>query len=106
MKIYISGQITGLEFKQAELNFAEAYFNLVTFENMKSYNIVNPLNVKPIFGIKKWLFFMISDVIALKKCDAIALQTNWEESKGAFIEHFIAKFIFRQKVIKLNVPKK
>jgi hypothetical protein len=56
----------------------------------------------PLFGIKKWLFFMVSDLISLKKCDAIALQPNWEDSKGAFIEYFYAKFFLKLKIIKLK----
>lgn len=99
MKIYISGQITGLEFKQAELNFAEAYFDFVTLKNMKSYNVVNPINIIPLFGIKKWLFFMVSDIAALKKCTHIAMQKNWIESRGSIIEYYFAKFIFKLKII-------
>ena len=45
---------------------------------------------------------MWNDIKELRKCTHIAMQPNWEESKGAFIEHFIAKFIFRLKVMKLK----
>ena len=103
MKIYISGKITNLSEKEYTENFKSAYSELFELKYVDySGNIVNPLDIKPLFGIKKWLFFMISDLIALKKCDAIALQINWEESKGAFIEHFVAKFIYRLSVIKLK----
>ena len=99
MKIYISGQITGLEFKEAELNFAKVYFNFVTFENLKSYNIVNPLNLNPLFGIKKWLCYMITDIRKLRTCTHIAMQPNWINSRGAVIEYFCAKFIFKLQII-------
>jgi len=45
---------------------------------------------------------MIKDLYYLRKCTHIAMQKNWEESKGAFIEHFVAKFIYRIEVIKLK----
>jgi len=39
---------------------------------------------------KSWLNYMKTDIIALMECDAIFLLENWEESKGACIEHSLA----------------
>jgi hypothetical protein len=44
---------------------------------------------------------MFGDIVELRKCNTIAMQPNWIDSKGACIEHFYAKFILKLKVIYL-----
>ena len=94
-KIYISGQITVLSIQDATHNFIKAE------ERCKSRysTVINPLKITPLFGIKKWLFYMAADLYQLKKCTHIAMQKNWIHSKGAVIEYFIAKFILKLEVI-------
>ena len=100
MKIYISGQITGLTVEEFTLNFNDAYSKLFELKYVDySGNIINPLNITPLFGIKKWLCYMLKDIFYLKKCTHIAMQPNWIESRGAIIEYFFAKFIFKLKII-------
>jgi hypothetical protein len=91
--IYISGKISGLSIQEAEYNFTRSECELV------NYKTINPLNIRPLFGIKKWLFYMISDILQLRKCTHIAMQKNWIDSKGAVIEYFLAKFIFKLEII-------
>ncbi len=99
MKIYISGQITGLTEKEYVNNFNYETLKLVGRTMVLRNDVINPLDIIPLFGIKKWLFFMISDIAALRKCTHIAMQKNWIESRGACIEYYCAKFIFKQKII-------
>lgn len=102
MKIYISGQISGLSKEQYVLNFNKATMNLLNyFDNMSDalLNIVNPVGLTPFFGIKKWLFYMISDLWQLRKCTHIAMQSNCIESRGAIVEYFFAKFIYKLKIL-------
>lgn len=100
MKIYISGKISGLTESEYTSNFHKSYSELFKLKIVDySGNVVNPIDIKPLFGIKKWLFFMISDIAALRKCTHIAMQKNWVDSKGAVIEYFFAKFIFKQQII-------
>jgi hypothetical protein len=90
MKIYISGKISGLSIEEYTANFnnTEKYLeNLYSRFNVK---IVNPLNINPFLGIKTWHGYMINDVRALLKCDAIYIMDNWSESRGAKIELAIA----------------
>ena len=102
MKVYISGKISGLTEKEYTENFHTAYSHLFEKQLVDcSLNVINPLNIKPLFGIKKWFFYMCADLWQLKKCDAIAVQKNWVNSKGAFIEVFFSKFIFKQVIILL-----
>ena len=101
MKIYISGQITGLSEKEYKDNFNKSDYDLfIKYTKQGAYpKIINPLNIAPLFGVKKWTFFMLSDLIELRKCTHIAMQKNWINSKGAVIEYFFAKFIFKLEII-------
>jgi hypothetical protein len=96
MKIYISGKISGLEKHEYESNFELAEeFLKKTSEFLVT---INPLRIKPFLGIRVWLCFMIADLWELRKCDAIYLQKNWVNSKGAVIEYFFARFIWKKKI--------
>lgn len=107
MKIYISGQISGLSEEEYAKNFECQSVRLYLNTDYEFYEgkhlpykyIINPLDIKPFLGIKKWLFYMISDLYQLRKCTHIAIQSNWVESRGAIIEYFFAKFIYKLKII-------
>lgn len=87
MKVYISGQITGLELKEARTKFNEAERVLIE----KGHNPVNPMKINiPIDG-KTWTDYMLDDLKLLFDCEAIYLLDNWQASKGAKIEYLIAK---------------
>jgi hypothetical protein len=93
-KAYISGKITGLEKKLVRMSF----YNYSFFLKQKDYEVVNPLQIKPFLGIKKYWYYMINDIRALRKCDKVFFMPNWTDSRGAVIEYFFAKFIFKKKV--------
>ena len=99
MKIYISGKISGLEKTEYEMNFEKAEFDIFYKYFDYSKIIINPLDLKPFLGIKNWWCYMITDLYNLRKCTHIAMQNNWTDSKGAVIEYFFAKFIFKLQVI-------
>jgi hypothetical protein len=99
IKIYISGKISGLSESQYRLNFRRAIWQLEMMFEHQNYAIINPLNIHPLFGIKKWFFYMIKDLRAQKKCTYSAFQNNWKESRGAVIEYYFAKFIFKHEII-------
>jgi len=88
MKIYISGQITGLKFEEAKKKFIEASQFLL--KNYHAY-IVNPLDDFNYQKNKTWNEYMINDIKWLLECDTIFMLDNWQKSRGARIEHFIAK---------------
>ena len=87
MKIYISGQITGLEEGKAKRYFDKAEEMLLG----KGYSPVNPMSVNPPMENKSWKDYMIDDLKLLFDCEAIYLIDNWQSSKGARIECYIAK---------------
>lgn len=95
--IYVSGQISGLKLEYAKQNFHFAVKEVKKYHGADE--VVNPFDINPFLGIKKWLFFMINDVRAQSKCTHSAFQPNWLNSRGAVIEYFFAKFIFKHEIL-------
>ena len=86
MKVYISGQITGLEYQQAQEKFESASVLLSDMGLVP----VNPMkNGLPYDS--EWEKHMIRDIEMLMGCDAILMLDNWTESRGARIEKKIAE---------------
>jgi hypothetical protein len=84
---YISGKITGLPFTSARLSFERAEQQVVNLRMVP----VNPMKLVPYKPELSWEDYMKEDIAALLKCDSIFMLTNWGQSKGARVEHAIAK---------------
>lgn len=128
-RIYISGKISGLDERQYKENFYYATVDIIKNSPhfTKGSTIINPLCLRPflgwcektetIFSVKdgktletkkkhwsefykeNWINFMITDLYHLRKCTHIAMQKNWIDSKGAWLEYGYAKFILKIPVI-------
>ena len=99
-KYYLSGKISGLSVEDYTHNFNKArLFITDNFDYECDCEIINPLDIKPFLGVKTWLTYMISDILAQRKCNRSVFQDNWIDSKGAVIEYLFAKFIFKHKII-------
>jgi hypothetical protein len=96
--IYLSGKIGGLETFDSYLNFEIAKWALLAKHRPANITVINPLDIKPLFGIKQYWFFMITDIIALLKCDTVYFLSNWTDSRGAKIEMRIA-LLFKKRII-------
>ncbi|MEM5371338.1 DUF4406 domain-containing protein [Paraburkholderia azotifigens] len=85
MKIYISGPMTGLpDSNKPAFNAEAARLREMGFE------VVNPAEVD--LGPKAtWFQYMRADLKLMLDCDAIALLPGWMKSRGAAIEHWIAR---------------
>ena len=83
-KIYISGQITGIE-SDAPLLFAEAELQLIE----RGFDVVNPMTIEHKHDLS-WINYMRVDITELMKCKAIYMLDNWTNSKGAEIERRLA----------------
>lgn len=87
-KIYISGKISGLPENEAMQKFQEAEDYLK--QTYPKAEIVNPFKIDHPHD-KSWENYMRYDLIEMLKCDSIFMLENWIESKGAKIEHDLAK---------------
>lgn len=86
-KIYISGQITGLELAEAERIFSEAE----TLLTDAGHTVINPMKILPYSPELTWKDYMKADIKVLVDCDAIYMLSNWPNSKGAKLEYDIAQ---------------
>jgi hypothetical protein len=90
--VYISGPVTGIpEYNFPAFKLAESYLR------KQGYRTINPADIaRGVFErIEKpqWKDFMRVDLKYLIKCDAIYMLVGWKKSRGARIEHFIAKIL-------------
>ena len=86
MKVYISGKVTGLPFCEVKEKFERAEWLLEDI----GLNVVNPLK-NGLSLQDSWEQHIVRDIGLLLECDGILMLTTWMDSKGASIEHFIAK---------------
>jgi len=96
MKVYISGEISGLSADEYEDLFNAAEVKL----QAEGYDVVNPLRVRvPAEEIDPsrhseaeiWKAHLRADIKELATCDAVYFLRGWERSEGATLEHAIAK---------------
>ena len=91
--IYISGKITGTS-DYAD-RFSAAEDRLIA----EGYEVLNPVRAgeqlehclepeKP-----TWVQYMKYDIAVMLKADCIYMMHGWEQSKGAWVEHFLARVL-------------
>lgn len=83
---YISGKISGIPLESAKANFDRGEKMMLS----RGYNTINPLSMHA-GKVLTWQQYMRLDISALMLCDAIYMLTGWRLSKGARLEHNIAK---------------
>ena len=86
MKTYISGKISGIPEPEAR----EKFNNSAILLKAKGYTPVNPFDVPPNSDNPTWADYMAADIRALMDCNAIYMQRDWGQSKGARVEYQIA----------------
>ena len=87
--IYIAGQITGLHIEIAKQKFLAAFIFLQTETSFKKA-IINPMYLTHNHD-KTWESYMKESIGAMMFCDTLYMLDNWKQSKGAKIEHALAK---------------
>lgn len=96
-RIYVSGKISGIKLEYAKQNFHFACKTVIKYHEADF--VINPFDINPFLGIKHWICYMINNIRKQKTCTHTAFQQNWKDSKGAVIEYFFAKFIFKHQII-------
>ena len=90
MKIYISGQITGIPYRKAVKRFAEArevLLSSVTSEHI-NMNVINPLTLTEEKSTRE--AYMKICIRELLNCECIYMLRGWQKSLGAVLEYDIA----------------
>ncbi|MDL2315053.1 DUF4406 domain-containing protein [Bacteroidales bacterium OttesenSCG-928-C19] len=90
---YIAGKVTGLEHNDAWAKFFVAESNL-----MNQSKTVNPMRICDC-GWSWWRCMVVCLWHLIFKCDRIYLLENWNDSKGAKIELFVA-LLTRKEIVK------
>lgn len=87
-KVYISGPITSLPYYDAWMRFEGAEYRL----RVAGYDVVNPMR-NGLSQDDSWEDHMMEDIKLLMGCDVILMLPGWRKSKGARIEHALAKVL-------------
>ena len=98
MKIYISGQVSGLPMEDNIAKFGKVEKELIT----QGYEVVSPLKNGIPYNAP-WEVHIAMDILLLMSCEAIYLLPDWAYSKGATLEKKIAEFTGKQ-IIYQEVP--
>lgn len=86
LRCYNSGKISGLAHEEALSKFRAADMELYE----AGYRSVNPMySCIPSFA--PWIVHIAWDICTLLRCDAVFFQKDWESSRGARLEHRVAK---------------
>ncbi len=83
-RIYISGQITGNPLYKVQFAAAARIIKFSGFEP------INPAQLE-LGKDATWTDYMRRDLKLLCDCDSIYMLKNWKKSKGAKLEHEVAK---------------
>jgi len=96
MKVYISGQITGLDEEVARKAFLDAKIYLEEL----GHEAINPFDIEPGVENPTYMDYMTADIAVLLTCEAVFMLNEWLYSNGAMEELDEAikaeKFIFFQ----------
>lgn len=92
-KVFISGKVSGLPYVYAQERFNRAA------SLFQGWEVHNPVKLcKPYWS---WRRCMVVCLWHLVKCDMVVFLDNWQDSKGARIEHRVARLLGK-KIIYMN----
>lgn len=101
MRIYVSGGMSGLP----DLNFP-AFHRAAASLRASGYEVVNPAELDDADpNAMQWHQYLRRDITHLVTCDAIAMLPGWERSKGARLEHHIARELGMRVIFVTQEPK-
>lgn len=93
-KLFISGKVSGTDLSESRYKFLEAELYFFENELFDLKNIVNPMELGLTFS-DSWIKCMAVTIWHLLPCSHIYMLKDWKESKGARIERWVAKKMFK-----------
>jgi hypothetical protein len=84
LKIYIAGKISGDKEYRAKFAIAETQLE------QRGYEIFNPAEQIKLEKGATWEAYMKVALLNMICCDGVALLSDWEDSRGATLESYIA----------------
>lgn len=87
MKVYLAGKVTGLPMGEVFAKFGQAEFWL----KEQGHTVVNPLRLCS--NHWSWERCMRVCIQAMMDCEGVCLLPDWNESKGAMVEHYVATML-------------
>lgn len=89
-KIYVAGPMTGIkDFNYPAFNTAAARLHAAGFEVLNPAETDTRMGTTP--GEQSWQWYMRHALRMLADADGVALLDGWEQSRGATLEHRIAR---------------
>jgi len=86
MRVYIAGPMTGLPGR----NYA-AFEHAASRLRAQGHEVVSPAEINDGLEHEGYAACMKRDILALVECRAIQMLPGWEKSRGACVEHGIAR---------------
>lgn len=93
MKVYVSGKISGLDPVEAKKTFIKAELRL----KHQGHEVMSPKGIMDFTGFEHSDYMHVCYAM-IDVCDALFLQANWQDSKGARMERSYA-LEWRKKII-------
>ena len=94
-KCYNAGKISGLSYLTAYNKFDRYDFEILDMGMLP----INPMQ-DGLRASRPWWMHLVYDLWLLVRCSHVAFQPDWEQSRGARIEHRVARLL-RKKIIYL-----
>lgn len=94
--VYVSGAITGLDAVTYNNRFKQGVKEVAWIfdtdpKRVNAVIVINPLDLNDNGdSALSWADFMRRDIMELVKCNSIYMLNNWQDSRGAKIEHQLA----------------
>ena len=91
--IYVSGKITGTS------DYADRFSAVEDKLIAEGYEVLNPVRageqLEHYLAPEKptWVQYMKYAIATMMKADCIYMMRRWEQSKGAWVEHFLARVL-------------